>query len=157
MPYPFQYAAATRTFHDVLEEVRVQTGLVTTNQAYTVLQGVLHAFRRRVGVQESLWFADLLPVGVRALYVHEWDIDEDRRPFGDPLELAAEVRALRSPHNWAPETCVPDVARALRRFVDEQALDDLLRRLPTGAATFWAAHPRSRRPTPRGTPGPLPP
>lgn len=142
MPYPFQYAVATHVFQEVLEEVRVQAGLVTTNQAYTVLQGVLRAFRRRVGVQESLRFADLLPAAVRALYVYAWDIGEERRSFDDdPADLAAEVRSLRSFHNFAPESAVDDVGRALRKFVDEQKLERLLEQLPPEAARFWGRDP----------------
>ncbi|GAB2465044.1 DUF2267 domain-containing protein [Jatrophihabitans fulvus] len=137
MPYPFAYAEASQVFQDVLVDVRRETAVVTKNQAYTVLQGVLLVFRRRVDPQTSLRVADLLPVTVRALYASDWDLDEPRRSFADPLELAREVRSLRSRHNAAPDTCVADVVRALRRHVDLAKLDALLDSLPAEAAGFW--------------------
>ena len=48
-----------------------------------------------------------------------------------------EVQALRADHNFAPETSIRDVAIALRRNVDEAALDRVLARLPEVAAQFW--------------------
>lgn len=110
MPYPHEYAIATQAWQKVLDAVQDETDLATSNQAFTVLEGVLKAFRRRLDVQDSLRFADVLPVPVRALFVHNWDIKEERMPFLPPLKLADEVRSLRRTHNFAPETAVPDVA-----------------------------------------------
>lgn len=137
MPYPYEYAVATQTWLDVLDAVRDETDLSTRNQAFTVMEGVLRAFRRRIGVQDSLRFADVLPVSVRALYVHDWDLSLERLPFRPPLELAEEVRCLRPEHNFAGPTSVPDVARALRRFVHQTRFDAVLGTLPTGAVDFW--------------------
>lgn len=138
MPYPYEYAVATQTWLDVLDAVRDETDLSTRNQAFTVLEGVLRTFRRRLDVQDSLRFADVLPVPVRALYVHDWDVSLGRLPFRPPLELASEVRALRPEHNFAGPTSVPDVARALRRFVHQIRFDDVLATLPEGAVEFWS-------------------
>lgn len=137
MPYPLEYAVATQTWQKVLDAVKDEADLSTSNQAFTVLEGVLRTFRRRLDVQDSLRFADALPAPVRALYVHDWDIGEERRPFGPPLELATEVRSLRREHNFAPDTAVPDVARALRRFVHSSRFEELLTSLPEGAREFW--------------------
>ncbi len=140
MPYPFAYSIATQTFLDVLEAVREEAALSTTNQAFTVLEGVLRVFRRRIGVQESLRFADTLPVALRALYVHDWDIEQEQRPFEDPIHLADEVRSLRRRHNSAPDSAIPDVARAVRRFVVASEFDGVLSSLPPGAIQFWSGH-----------------
>ncbi len=137
MPYPLEYAMATQTWQKVLDAVRDETDLATSNQAFTVLEGVLRAFRRRLDVQDSLRFADALPVPVRALFVHDWDIEEECMPFLPPLQLADEVRSLRRDHNFAPDTAVPDVARALRRFVHPFHFDELIASLPQGAEEFW--------------------
>lgn len=67
MPYPYEYAVATQTWLDVLDAVRDETDLTTRNQAFTVMEGVLRAFRRRLEVQDSLRFADELPVAVWAV------------------------------------------------------------------------------------------
>ena len=137
MPYPYEYAVATQRWLEVLDAVRDETGLTSRNQAFTVLEGVLRAFRRRVEAQDSLRLADELPVAVRALYVHDWDLSLPRLPFRPPLELAEEVRALRPHHNFAGPTSVPDVARALRRFVHPARFDAVLATLPVGAVEFW--------------------
>lgn len=141
MPFPFGYNVATQVFVDVLRAVREETGLATQYQSFTVLEGVLRTFRRRVPVQDSLRFADLLPVPVRALYVHDWDVGPPPVPFGAPATWADEVRALRPRHNSAPDSAVPDVARAMRRFVVAADLDRLLATLPEGAVTFWSGTP----------------
>ncbi len=141
MPYPYEYAVATQTWLDVLDAVKDETDLSTRNQAFTVMEGVLRAFRRRLEVQESLRFADELPVAVRALYVHDWDLSLERLPFRPPLELAPEVRSLRPEHNFAGPTSVPDVARALRRFVHPHRFHAVLATLPAGAVDFWLGAP----------------
>ncbi len=137
MPYPLEYALATQTWQKVLNAVKDETDLATSNQAFTVLEGVLRVFRRRLNVQEALRFADALPVSVRALFVHDWNLEEERMPFLPPLQLADEVRSLRRKHNFAPDTAVPDVARALRRFVHPSRFDELIASLPHGAQEFW--------------------
>jgi uncharacterized protein (DUF2267 family) len=137
VPYPFEYAVATQTWLGLLDAVRDETDLTTRNQAFTVMEGVLRAFRRRIGVQESLCFADQLPVSARALYVHDWDLSLERLPFRPPLALAEEVRSLRPQHNSAGRTSVPDVARALRRFVHPVRFDAVLATLPAEAVDFW--------------------
>lgn len=145
MPYPVEYSNSTQTWIKVLEAVKAETGLTTSNQAFTVLEGVLRAFRCRLGVQDSLRFADELPVVLRALYVHDWNIDQMLRPFAPPLELGDEVRSLRRSHNWAPDTAVVDVARALRPFMHPTHFDALLASLPAGAAEFWHVESDERR------------
>jgi uncharacterized protein (DUF2267 family) len=137
VPYPYEYAVATQTWLKVLDAVKDETDLSTRNQAFTVLEGVLRVFRRRLEVHDALRFADALPVAVRALFVHDWDLSLEQLPFRAPLDLAQEVRALRPKHNFAGPTSVPDVARALRRFVHVGHLDALLQELPEGAVEFW--------------------
>ena len=51
--------------------------------------------------------------------------------------MTKEVKSLRSAHNFSTETAIRDVARALRRHVDEEAFDLLLAKLPEGAIEFW--------------------
>jgi uncharacterized protein (DUF2267 family) len=137
VPYPLR---VRRRDADLARRARRrpdETDLSTRNQAFTVLEGVLRAFRRRLEVQDALRFADELPVPVRALFVHDWDLSLPRLPFGTALELAQEVRSLRPGHNSAGPTAVPDVARALRRFVRADRFDAVLATLPEGAADVW--------------------
>ena len=137
MPVPAEYQRATDDFYKLLADARDSAGLTTTNQAYTMVQGVLQVFRRRLEVNEAIRFLSVLPVGVRALFVADWDVNEPKRPFEERAVMTKEVRALRDEHNFAPETAIRDVATALRRNLDEAAFDRVLATLPHGATEFW--------------------
>lgn len=139
MPVPSEYQRATDDFYKLLSDVRDSAGLTTTNQAYTVLQGVFQVFRRRLDVKDVIRFLGVLPVGARALFVADWDADEQRRAFEDRALMTKEVRALRAEHNYAPETAIHDVAVGLRRNVDQTTFERVLAMLPRGAAEFWRA------------------
>ncbi len=102
-----------------------------------MVQGVLQAFRRRLDMKEAIRFASVLPVGARALFVQDWNVDERRRPFEDRAAMTAEVQALRPQQNFAPDNSIRAVARALRRRVDTEAFDRMLATLPQGADEFW--------------------
>jgi uncharacterized protein (DUF2267 family) len=102
--------------------------------------GVLHAFRRRLGLRDALRFADALPPVLRALYVSNWDADEPQRPFGDLATMTREVKSLRSEHNFSTDTAIHDVAVALRRNLIEADFDQVLSTFPKGASEFWRVH-----------------
>jgi len=139
MPVPPEYQRATDDFYKLLTDVRDSTGLTTTNQAYTVLQGVFQVFRRRLDLKDAVRFVNVLPVGARALFIAEWDADEPRLDFEERALMTQEVQALRAEHNYAPETAIHDVAVALRRNVDQTAFERVLAQLPRGAEEFWEA------------------
>jgi uncharacterized protein (DUF2267 family) len=138
MPVPSEYQRATDEFYKLLMDAREVAGLATTNQAYTMVQGVFRAFRRRLELEQAIRFLSILPVGARALFVADWDVDEPRRPFEDLAVMTKEVQGLRSEHNFAPETAIRDVATALRRNVDATTFERVLATLPVGASRFWA-------------------
>src|SRR5215471_2907044 len=119
MPVPTEYQRATDDFYKLLMHARDSAGLMTTNQAYTMVQAVFQVFRRRVEIKEAIRFASVLPVGARALFVADWDVDEPKHPFEDRVIMTKDVQALRSEHNYAPETAIRDVAIALRRNLDQ--------------------------------------
>lgn len=137
MPVPSEYQRATDDFYKLLMDARDAASLTTTNQAYTMVQGVLQAFRRRLEVNEAIRFLHVLPVGLRALFVADWNVDEPKRPFEDRVVMTKEVQALRAEHNFAPETAIHDVATAVRRNLDEAAFDRVIATLPQGATQFW--------------------
>ncbi|MFZ2295138.1 MAG: DUF2267 domain-containing protein [Polaromonas sp.] len=120
-------------------DARDISGLATTNMAYTMVQGVLQAFRRRLNVREAALFANVLPAVVRAIFVADWNTDEPQRAFEDRATMTKEVQSLRAAHNFAPDTAIQDVAKALRQNIDQAALDRVLAELPQGAVQFW--HP----------------
>lgn len=141
MPMPSQYQRATDHFYAFLVDARDEADLGSTHQTYTMVQGVLHSFRARLALEEAIRFAGVLPAVLRAIFVADWDTDEPVRPFANRTTLTTEVRALRADHNFSPDSAIRDVARALRRHVDEAAFDNVLNSLPAGAVEFWDPKP----------------
>ena len=137
MPIPIEYQRATDHFYNFLADAKGKSGLGSTHQTYTMVQGVLQVFRRRLDIKDAIHFAGVLPPVLRAIFVADWDTNESLRPFEDRSVMTKEVRSLREDHNFAPETAIRDVAYALRRNMDENELDHVLAGLPEGAVQFW--------------------
>jgi len=137
VPIPMEIQHASEEFDRFLADARTLADLTTRNQAYTMVEGVLRTFRRRLEIADALRFADVLPPVLRAIFVARWDVDEPRLPFADRRTMTEEVQSLRKNHNFAPDTCIRAVAIALRRHVDERAFDRVLAGLPAEAAEFW--------------------
>lgn len=128
---------ASEDFERYLIDARDASGLTTGNQTYTMTEGVFRVFRQRLTLKDALRFADVLPPVLRAIFVSDWDTEEPQLAFGDRGAMTREAQALRKDHNFAPDSCIGDVARALRKNVDEKAFDAVLAFLPEGAADFW--------------------
>jgi len=139
MPMPMEYWNASRDFEAFLTDVRDRCMLQTHHQAYHTLRAVLHVFRAHLSTQDALSFAAVLPPVTRAIFVENWTVRDDPRPFADRSALQNEVKSIRPDHNLAPESAIGDVAHALRSHVDNRALDGVLRSLPPGAADYWRA------------------
>jgi uncharacterized protein (DUF2267 family) len=137
VPVPFEYNNAGTQFHQLLRDARDYADLVTNNQSYTMVQGVLLVFRRRLDIRAALRFADALPAVARAVFVHRWDWDAPKLPFADRSVLTREVQAHRAAHNDAPDTCISNVAAALRRNADQRALDRCLATISAEAVDYW--------------------
>lgn len=137
MPIPMELQHASEAFEAFLRDARDISGLTTRNQTYTMVQGVLLVFRQRLSVKDAIRFAHVLPPVLRAIFVDDWDVDQPQRPFTSREEMTREVQALRRDHNFSPDSCIRDVAEALRRHVDQKAFDRVLATLPEGAADFW--------------------
>ena len=137
MGAPQEYQRATDEFFQLLVDARDIAGLVTTNQSYTMVQGVFQVFRRRVSVKEAIAFCQVLPAVAQALFIRDWDVGEPRRPFIEMSIMDKEVQELRPLHNFAPEGSIRFVAAALRKNVDERLLEELLARLSEKAREFW--------------------
>lgn len=134
---PAEYQQSNIDFYKFLTDARDGAQFVDTQPAYTMAQGVLQAFRRRLELSDAIRFSNVLPVGLRALFVADWDPDELRRPFEDRETMTREVQNLRPLHNYAPDDSICIVAAALRRNVDKAAFDRVLATLPNGAVEFW--------------------
>ena len=144
MPVPAEYERASAHFYAFLVDARDFADLCSTHVAFTMTEGVFRVFRRRISISEAIEFANLLPIGLRALFVTDWDIGEPRLLFGDRVSMTAEVRSVRPEHNFAPDDAITCVARALRRWVDADAFDEFLALLPKGATEFWSTEGPSR-------------
>jgi len=135
---PWTYRQATREWRAFLDDVKEFTGLASDNLAYTAIQGVLQAFRRRLTPVQGIAFAGVLPAVPRAIFVEGWDIEAPPAPFGGRADWAAEARALRPDHNLTPDNAVEAVARALWRQVNHRDLSRVLAAMPEGARDFWS-------------------
>ncbi len=137
MTVPMEYRQATRDFENFLVAVRDRAGLATTNQAFTMVDGVLRTFRRRLEPAEAIAFAQVLPACLRALFIRDWDLDEPRKAFDTREAMTPEVKALRPDHNLSTESAIADVASVLRETLGTAVLDQALAGLPEGAKRFW--------------------
>ena len=137
MPVPAEYERASAKFYEYLVDARDTADLWSTHVTYTMTQGVFQVFRRRLSTRDAILFANVLPICLRALFVTDWDTEEEKKPFESIEEMTREAQSLREQHNFSSETAIQDVAKALRRHVDEEAFDTLLARLPEGAIAFW--------------------
>lgn len=135
---PWTYRHATREWQAFLSDAREAMSLETDNLAYTAVQGVLRAFRRRLTPQQAIDFAQVLPSVLRALFVADWQLDEGPLPPGTRADWTAEAMALRPNHNLTPPNCVAATALALRKSVLREDLDRVLARLPPFASEFWS-------------------
>ena len=120
MPMPSEYQRASLEFEKFLVDAREASGLTTTNQVYTMVQGVLQTFRRRLTLPEAIQIAGVLPPVLRALFVADWNPNEPRRSFGDTAsphwreraEMTQEVQSLRADHNFAPNIAIQAVGHS---------------------------------------------
>jgi uncharacterized protein (DUF2267 family) len=137
MTIPMEYQHASQEFESFLRDVIDESGLVTRNQAYTMVQAVLLVFRRRLEIRDAIRFANVLPAVLRAIFVADWDVQEPLRQFASIAEMTEEVKAFRRHHNFSPDNAIKDVVVALRKNINQSDLDHVLASLPTGAADFW--------------------
>jgi uncharacterized protein (DUF2267 family) len=140
MPYPQEYQIATSKFQEFLIDVKNNCDFGSSHMAYTVAQGVLQAFRRRLNLENAIGFSNLLPVGLRALFVADWDPEQSLENFDSTREeLINEFQSLRELHNFTYLTDYPakNVYEALVKQVDKDKLDDFMQKLPERAYLFW--------------------
>lgn len=132
-----EYRRASADFEAFLAEAAEAAGLATRNQSFTMVEGVLTAFRRRLTAAEGIAFVQALPPMLRALFVTAWEPEKAPLASWDRDALVREVQALREHHNFAPDTAIADVAAVVRRHVDPDAWAQALERLPPEARAFW--------------------
>lgn len=136
MTVPMEYQHASEAFMRFLADTRDEADLATMNIAFTMVDGVLRTFRRRLSPADALRFAAVLPPVLCALFIAGGD-EAPTLPFSSREEMTREVQALRQHHNLAPDTAIADVASALRRHLNLEAFERALATLPPEAAAFW--------------------
>jgi len=141
MTLPFEYQNASLEFERFMIDARDLAGLSTTNMAWNMVVGVLHTFRRRLTVEDALRFAGVLPPVLRAIFIEDWSLNEPPAAFGTKEELLAEVRSVRTAHNFSPPNAIAAVAEALRKHVNVAAFEHVLPTLPPGSREFWLSEP----------------
>ncbi len=129
MPMPWTYRQASREWQAFLADAKEAMDLASDNAAFTAVEGVLMAFRRRLTPQQAIDFAQILPAVLRALFVADWRL-ADPAPPGTRADWTAEAQGLRPHHNLTPPHCVAAAAWALRRAILREDLDRALSRLP---------------------------
>jgi len=137
MPMPWAYRHATKDWQAFLADAREELGLVSDNNTYTAVQGVLLTFRARLAPRQVAAFADVLPAVLRALFVAGWDPEAPPRPWADRATLEAEARDLRRAHNLTPDAPILPVARALWAAVRAADMARVLASIGPEAEDFW--------------------
>lgn len=132
-----KYRKASAQFDAFLLDVAEESGLATTNQAYTAVDGVLRAFRERLTAEQGVIFAQTLPPLLASLFLADWTPGQAVKTDWERSSMTTEVQSLRRHHNFAPSSAIRDVAAVLRRQVDEPLFDAALHMLPPEARDFW--------------------
>jgi uncharacterized protein (DUF2267 family) len=135
---PLELMHASEDFERFLADAGKLSGLASRNQTYTMTQGVFNTFRRRLDLREAIRFANVLPPVLRAIFIADWNTDEVPVSFADRATMTQEVQALRKNHNFSPDSCIRDAAAALRKNIDQKALDEVLTSLPKGSTEYWS-------------------
>ncbi|MEJ8308916.1 DUF2267 domain-containing protein [Agrobacterium larrymoorei] len=141
MTVPREFIHASRDFGAVLIDVRDRAMVSTTHRAFTTLEAVLRVFRRRLTADQSLEFAGLLNVGLRALFVAGWNANCPVVPFAPKQKMQEEFMSFRRDHNLSPDTAIRDVTEALRLHIDEEKLKRFLKSVSPEALSFWGFSP----------------
>lgn len=137
MPFPIEYATATKDFYNFMEDVKVKSELHSFHVTYTMVQSVFHVFRRRVSIENALKFANTLPVALRALFVKDWDVNEQLKPFESFEKMNEEVKELRYPHNFSIDLAIEVVTSVLPNHVEKIYFNKMMDEMPIEVKIFW--------------------
>lgn len=137
MPWPPEYQRASIDFEKFMVTARDHAGLATTNMAWNMVVGVLHALRRRLTPHQALRFADQLPPAIRGLFIEGWDPGAEVASMGSRRDILEEVRSIRREHNFSPDNAIEAVGFALRAVVPSDAFARASAALPPEIRKLW--------------------
>ena len=111
--------------------------------AFRVTQAVFHALRDRITIEESMHLISELPMALKAIYVHDWNIAQDRKRSGTRHEFLKEVsdetRSAEIDFGSNPKEEVQAVFRAIRNCVSEGEIANVKGQLPREIAELIEA------------------
>ena len=139
MPMPWTYRHASDEWRAILDEAKDRMALDSDNMTYTAIDAVLQVFRRRLTVPQALAFAAVLPAVPRAIFVADWNPDEEPVPFESREDMTREAKQVRKNHNLTPDNAIEATAIAIRRQANPIDFERALAKLPAGAQEFWSA------------------
>lgn len=93
MTWPSECQQGDATFQKFMLAAHNEAGISTTNAAWTMVQGVFLAFRRRLGVEETVRFASVLPPLMCAVFLGGWNPHDEPVLFPTRQALVAEAQA----------------------------------------------------------------
>lgn len=102
-----------------------------------ILRAVLHAFRDRMTVRESLQLISQLPMLLKAIYVDGWQINDEAkglRHVGDFIEAVREAGGKATIQDFVTDYEVQHAIHAvftvLKKHVSKGEIEDVLATLP---------------------------
>jgi uncharacterized protein (DUF2267 family) len=121
--------------HHLAKELGHQDNI---GQTGIILRAVLHAFRDRITVSESLSFAAQLPMFLKAIYMDNWKYKEKPERIRTMDEFAKYVEEEQAKYgeskfNWEKSTTeiIEIVLSTLRkRYLSKGELEDVYAQLP---------------------------
>lgn len=130
--------------NEFLKQVAIELGSEDDREhAFRVTQAVFHALRDRITIEESMNLISELPMMLKALYVHEWDISQERKRYSSRHEFLKEVSAETQTggidFGSNPKEESQAVFRAVRTYISEGEMANVKGQLPKDIADLMEA------------------
>ncbi len=134
-----KYAQKGNEFvHLVEEDLKV-----SRDKAGRIIRAVLQALRKRLSLEESFQFIAQLPMALKSVYVDRWSLNQEYERINTVEEFLDEVRKEdqnRAGYDFGNDAkakvAVSAVFNALRKFVSEGEMEDIINMLPQPLKEF---------------------
>ena len=110
-----------------------------TDLAFRVTRTVFHALRKRIVAEESMNLVAQLPMLLKGVYVDGWNINQEiskSKTFDDFLKDVRSMSNAPQASDFADDevarTRIKAVFQALREYVSDGELVDIISELPSG-------------------------
>lgn len=136
-----KYAARGNEFVNL---VRQDLG-ISRDKASRIIQAVLHALRNRLTHEESFQLMAQLPLALKGIYVDGWKFGREFTRIHSLEDFLEEIRnedgglaGFDFGNNAKAELAAGSVFRALKNFISEGEMKDVVDVLPTELKEFIA-------------------